>query len=180
MLDDNLLIWRFKHGSDDALRRIYEKYKNDLLALAVSLSNDVGVGEDAVHDVFVSLAEMGARLELRGSLKSYLSTCVANRVRRLKCVERRCMNGQDNTAVFRQDSKGPDEVTISAERLQRVGDALAHLPYEQREVVLLRLHAGLTFRTIAQSQKISIHTVQSRYRYGLQKLQLILNSEAEQ
>jgi len=180
MLADNLLMWRFKHGSDDALRRIYEKYKNDLLALAVSLSNDVGVGEDAVHDVFVSLAEMRARLELRGSLKSYLSTCVANRVRRLKCVERRHMNGQDKAAVFRQDSKGPEEVTMSAEKLQRVGDALTQLPYEQREVILLRLHAGLTFRTIAQSQNMSIQTVQSRYRYGLQKLQLILNSEAEQ
>jgi RNA polymerase sigma-70 factor (ECF subfamily) len=180
MLDDNLLIWRFKHGSDDALRRIYEKYKNDLLALAVSLSNDAGAGEDAVHDVFVSLAQMGARLELRGSLKSYLSTCVANRVRRLKCVERRCMNGQDKAAVFRQDSEGPEEVTMSAEKLQRVGDALVQLPYEQREVILLRLHAGLTFRTIAKSQNMSIHTVQSRYRYGLQKLQLMLNSEAEQ
>ena len=180
MLEDSLLIWRFKHGSDDALCRIYEKYKNDLLALAVSLSNDVSVGEDAVHDVFVSLAEMGARLELRGSLKSYLSTCVANRVRRLKRVERRFMNGQDKTAIFRQDSHRPDEVTMSAETLQRVGDAVAQLPYEQREVILLRLHAGLTFGTIAKSQKISIHTVQSRYRYGLQKLQSMLNSEAEQ
>jgi len=180
MLDDNLLIWRFKHGSDDALRRIYEKYKNDLLGLAVSLSNDVSTGEDAVHDVFVSFAQMGARLELRGSLRSYLSTCVANRVRKLKCVERRRMNGQDKAGVFRQDSDGPEEATLSAEKVQRVGDALAQLPYEQREVVLLRLHAGLTFRTIAKSQNMSIHTVQSRYRYGLQKLQLMLNSEAEQ
>ena len=179
MFEDRLLIWRFKHGSGDALRRIYEKYKNDLLALAVSLSNDVGVGEDAVHDVFVSLAEMGARLELRGSLKSYLSTCVANRVRRLKGVERRRRNGPDRATLPRQDSKGPEEVTLSAEKLQRVGDALAKLPYEQREVVLLRLHAGLTFRTIATAQNMSIHTVQSRYRYGLQKLQVMLNSETE-
>jgi RNA polymerase sigma-70 factor (ECF subfamily) len=179
MLEDSVLIWRFKHGSDDALRRIYEKYKNDLLALAVSLSNDVGVGEDAVHDAFVSLAEMGARLELRGNLKSYLSTCVANRVRRLNRVASRRMDGQNEAAVFRHDSKGPDEVAMAAEKLQRVGDALMQLPYEQREVILLRLHAGLTFRTIAKSQKISIHTVQSRYRYGLEKLQLILNSEAD-
>jgi RNA polymerase sigma factor (sigma-70 family) len=180
MLEDSLLIWRLKHGSDDALRRIYEKYKNDLLALAVSLSNDVGVGEDAVHDVFVSLAEMGARLELRGSLKSYLSTCVANRARRLKCVARRCMTGQDKADVPRWDLNGPEEATMSAERLRRVGDALAQLPDEQREVVLLHLHAGLTFRAIAKSDNMSIHTVQSRYRYGLQKLQAMLNSEAEQ
>jgi RNA polymerase sigma factor (sigma-70 family) len=180
MLEDSLLIWRLKHGSDDALRRIYEKYKNDLLALAISLSNDVGVGEDAVHDVFVSLAQMGGRFELRGSLKSYLSTCVANRARRLKCVARRRMTGQDRADVPRWDLNGPEETTMSAEELQRVSDALAQLPYEQREVVLLHLHAGLTFRAIARSDNMSIHTVQSRYRYGLQKLQAMLNSEAEQ
>jgi len=179
MLEDKLLIWKFKHGSDDALLGIYEKYKNDLLALAVSLSNDVSVGEDAVHDVFVSFAQIGARLSLRGSLKSYLSTCVANRVRRLKRLEQRRMNGQDKADIFRQDSKGPDEVTMSVEKLQRVADALTQLPYDQREVILLRLHGGLTFRTIAKSQKMSIHTVQSRYRYGLQKLQSILNCEVE-
>jgi hypothetical protein len=33
MLEDKWLIWKFNHGSEDALRRIYEKYKNDLLAL---------------------------------------------------------------------------------------------------------------------------------------------------
>jgi RNA polymerase sigma factor (sigma-70 family) len=179
MLEDRLLIWRLKHGSDGALRRIYEKYKNDLLALAVSLSNDVGVGEDAVHDVFVSLAQMGARLELKGSLKSYLSTCVANRARRLKGVARRRITEQDRADVPRWDVNGPEEVVLSAEERQRVGGALVQLPDEQREVVLLHLHAGLTFRAIAKAGNLSIHTVQSRYRYGLQKLQVLLNSEAE-
>ena len=93
MLEDRLLVWRYRRGNRDALRRIYEKYKNNLLALAVSLSNDVSLGEDAVHDVFVSFAQMGARLELRGSLKSYLSTCVANRVGRLKRAESQRANG---------------------------------------------------------------------------------------
>jgi len=180
MLEDSWLIWRLKHGNDNALRRIYEKYKNDLLALAVSLSDDVGVGEDAVHDVFVSLAQMGARLELRGSLKSYLSTCVANRARRLKGVARRRITGQERADVPHWDSNGPEEATMSAEKRQRVGEALAQLPDEQREVVLLHLHAGLTFRAIAKADHLSIHTVQSRYRYGLQKLQVLLNSEAAQ
>jgi len=179
MLEDKLLIWKLKRGSSDALRRIYEKYKNDLLALAVSLSNDMSLGEDVVHDVFVSFAEMGARLGLRGSLKSYLSTCIANRVRGLKRTERRRANGCDRRDIFRQDSKRPDELAMSVEELHRVRDALMQLPYEQREVILLRLHSGLTFRRIAKSQGMSISTVQGRYRYGLQKLQSILNSEVQ-
>jgi RNA polymerase sigma factor (sigma-70 family) len=181
MLEDKLLIWKIKHGSSDALRRIYDKYKNDLLALAVSLSNsnDVSLSEDVVHDVFVSFAQRAVRLELRGSLKSYLSTCVANRVRELGRLERRRANRHDKAAIFRQDSERPDELAMSVEELHRVGDALIQLPYEQREVILLRLHSGLTFRGIAKSQGTSISTVQGRYRYGLQKLQSMLNSEVQ-
>jgi DNA-directed RNA polymerase specialized sigma24 family protein len=46
MVEDKLLIWKFKLGNRDALRRIYEKYKNDLLKLAVALLNDVNTAED--------------------------------------------------------------------------------------------------------------------------------------
>ncbi len=177
MVEDRLLVWRYRHGSKDALCRIYEKYKNNLLALAVSLSNDVSLGEDAVHDVFVSFAQTAARLELRGSLKSYLSTCVANRVGKLKRIESLRVNGQVEADVVRRHLSRPDELAMSVEAFHRVDDALAQLPYEQREVILLHLHSGLTFREIARSLKMSIHTVQSRYRYGLQKLKSKLNSE---
>ena len=57
--------------------------------------------------------------------------------------------------------------------------ALTELPYEQREAVLLHLQAGLKFREIANVQRISAKTAESRYRYGLNKLRSMLNSEAE-
>jgi len=97
MLEDKVLVRRFKSGDEAALERIYEKYKNELLALAVSLMNDITAAEDAVHDVFVSLAQSVARPCRIKNLKKYLMTSVANRVRNqqrykqrtLACVERR-------------------------------------------------------------------------------------------
>ena len=56
MLEDKLLIWKFKGGSSDALRRIFLKYRGNLLKLAVTLLGDVHTAEDVVHDVFVNLA----------------------------------------------------------------------------------------------------------------------------
>ncbi len=58
MLEDRLLVFRFRLGDRDALRLLYEKYKNDLLKLAVVLVNDVGLAEDAVQDVFTNLIEL--------------------------------------------------------------------------------------------------------------------------
>ena len=71
MLEDKLLILKLKHGSADALRQIYEKYKDDLLALAISLSNDRAIAEDTLHDVFISFAQYIGKIRLRTSLKSY-------------------------------------------------------------------------------------------------------------
>jgi RNA polymerase sigma factor (sigma-70 family) len=57
--------------------------------------------------------------------------------------------------------------------------ALNQIPYEQRETVILHLKAGMKFREIARLQGASISTVHGRYRYGLNKLRSLLNSEVE-
>ncbi len=179
MLEDKLLLWKFKRGNSDVLRRIYEKYKKDLLALAISLSNDRVVAEDFVHDVFVSFAQFAEKLQLRTSLKSYLSSCIANRVRNLKREKAQQTIRLDEAETIRSDSNGPERLAIASEELHRIEVAMAQLPYEQREVIILHLQGGMKFRAIARSQGISINTIQSRYRYGLNKLRSLLNGEVE-
>jgi RNA polymerase sigma-70 factor (ECF subfamily) len=179
MLEDKLLIWKLKYGNRDALRRIYEKYKNDLLALAVALSNDKSFAEDAVHDVFVSFAQFSENLQLKRSLKSYLSTCIANRVRDLNRAKLQRSIQLDEAEVVRADSNTPAQLAISTEEAQQIRYAMAQLPYEQREIIILHLQAGMTFKAIAGAMDISINTVQSRYRYGLNKLQSALDGEVK-
>ncbi len=177
MLEDKLLLWKFKHGSSDALRRIYEKYKNDLLGLAIVLSNDASTAQDAVHDVFVSFAQFAGKLKLRTSLKSYLSTSVANRLRNISKQKHQQNVQLDRAEFISSNSDGPMRLAMSAEEKQQVSNALAQLPYEQREVIILHLAEDMKFRTIADSQNVSINTIQSRYRYGLDKLRTLLDSE---
>jgi len=179
MLEDKLLVWKLKYGSRDALRRIYEKYKDDLLALAIALSNDKSVAEDAVHDVFVSFAQFAGKLQLRRSLKSYLSACIANRVRDLNRAKPRRTAQLDEAEVVRADSNTPDRLVMSTEESWQIRNALARLPYEQREVIILHLQDEMTFKAIAGSMDVSINTIQSRYRYGLDKLQSVLDGEVK-
>ena len=68
---------------------------------------------------------------------------------------------------------------IHDEDLGRLVDALVTLPYEQREVIVLHLQGDLTFREIAVVQGMSINTVRSRYRYGIDSLRSMLNGEVE-
>ena len=69
---------------------------------------------------------------------------------------------------------------VESEQSGRLDQLLACLPYEQREVVILHLHQEMSFREIARAMDVSINTVQSRYRYGLNKLRVILNGEVSE
>jgi len=178
MVEDKLLIWKFKCGNRDALRRIYEKYKNDLLKLAVVLVNDVETAEDVVQDVFVNFAQSAAKIRLGGNLKSFLATCVANRIRnRKRDRQKHKTSGLDNLDCIISDLSRPEQWVILSEQLQILSGAMAQLPDEQREVIALYMQGDMTFRQIAGVQNASINTVQGRYRYGLNKLRTLLNSE---
>jgi len=180
MIEDKLLIWRFKGGRPDALRRIYEKYKNDLLKLAVALANDTHTAEDAVQAVFVKLAQSAAYIRLNGSLKSYLTTCVANDMRnRIRDRQRHEILGLDYSETLICPAPRPDQWIVLSEELRQLSQALVQIPYEQREVVILHLQGEMSFRRIAQLQDTSINTVQGRYRYGMTKLRTLLNSEVQ-
>lgn len=178
MVEDRLLIWKFKLGNRDALRRIYEKYKNDLLKLAVALTNDVNTAEDVVQDVFVAFAKSAAKIQTRGNLKKYLVTCVANRIRNRKRDQQRHETSSINDSDYIiSDLQRPEQWAILSEELELLSNAMAQIPYEQREVVTLYMQGGMTFRQIAKIQNASVNTIQGRYRYGLKKLRSILNSE---
>ena len=180
MLEDKLLLLKLKRGNADALRRIYEKYKDELLALAIALSNDRAAAEDALHDVFVSFAQYADRLQLRTSLKSYLSSCIANRVRNLNRAKALRTAQLSRAEAVSSGREGPDRLATSAELSRQVDRAMEQVPYEQREVIILHLQSGMRFKAIAQSQGVSINTVQSRYRYGLDKLRMLLNGTVEE
>jgi RNA polymerase sigma factor (sigma-70 family) len=179
MIEDELLKWRFKLGSRDALQRIYEKYLNQLLTLAMALLNDAAAAEDVVHDVFVSFTESAEGFKLKGNLRSYLTTCVFNRSRDRIRTNQRKPSPLDETESISSDSDEPIQAIICSEQAQRLNLAIAQLPDEQQQVIVLRLKGQMKFKDIARLQGASINTIQGRYRYGLNKLQSILNSEVE-
>lgn len=174
--DDKKLIRQFNEGSKDALCQIYQRYKKDMYGLAISLLNDANTAEDIVHDVFVRFAQKSGSFHLTGALKSYLLTAVTNRARdifRLKS----CKNvALENSTPIPQTDYCPEQYAIETEEYIELQRTLSHLPYEQREVILMHLHHDMTFQEIASAQNISINTAQSRYRYGMEKLDVIFRS----
>ena len=178
MLEDMLLIWKFNRGDRQCLAPIYEKYKHDLVTLAAVLLTDVSTAEDVVHDVFVSFIRSAGDFRLTGSLRGYLATCVANNARNKNRMLQR-HKGTDIEQIDEPspDSASPDTNLITDEQQRCLIWAIGQIPYEQREVLVLRVYEGMRFRTIARQQGVSINTVQGRYRYALDRLRSLLNGK---
>lgn len=177
MEDDKDLVARIRSGDLDGLRVIYEKHKDDLLTVACCLTGERASGEDVLHDVIVKFAAEGAGLDVRLNVRGYLMACVANRSRDV--VRRRRPQPLGPAQIEGLEARTPDpaEGLCDSEESHRLLRALSVLPCEQREVIVLHLNAGMTFKEVARHQGVSINTVQSRYRYGLDKLRSELDVE---
>ncbi len=178
MLEDRLLVWKLRRGDRNALRRIYEKYREDLLRIAAGLLIAKVDAEDVVQDVFTAFVDSSNKFTLTGSLRGYLATCVANKARNLNRTKfRQHTVSLDDIEPTVSNFKRPDQWIIYNEEFQQISNAMAQLPYEQREAVVLRLQAAMKLKEIAELQGTSVKTTLSRYRYGLDKLRSILNGE---
>ena len=180
MIEDRLLILRFRRGRPEALRRVYDKYKVELLRLAVVLTGNVHTAEDIVHDVFVGFAQSAPRIKLTGSLRSYLITSVINRVRNYR-RDSRCRGETtlDHAESCVSSERGPRQWVALSEELAFLSEALRQLPDEQREVVCFHIETGMPLQRIAALQKVSLNTVKGRYRYGMEKLRALLNGKVQ-
>ena len=152
-----------------------------MLKLATVLLGDGNTAEDIVHDVFVAFAGSAERIKLTGSLRSYLTTSVVNRVR-----NHRRNNGRHGGISLEDASlpplggPGPAQWAILSEQLALLVEAMQQLPYEQREVICLRMEMGMSFRGIAAVQRVPLNTAKGRYRYAMERLRSLLNSEVRQ
>ena len=177
MLEDKLLIWKFKRGSGEALRRIYEKYNIYLVSVATALLNDINTAEDVVHDFFISFVRLADKLNVNGNFKAYLATCVANLARDRIRKRRREPVSINNVDTIEPGTTEPGFLAIQNEESIRLNTALSQLPYQQREVIVLHLQGNMKFTQISKLHNTSVNTIRSQYRYGLNKLRVLLNSE---
>ncbi|MHC4517684.1 MAG: RNA polymerase sigma factor [Planctomycetota bacterium] len=178
-MEDRFLVFQCKRGCRKSFARIYEKYKHDLVRLAVALLNDAGAAEDVVHDVFVQFAQGLEGFRLTGSLKGYLMTCVANRARNCNRAQRAGVRASIGSIGCREVSPSPVERIECSEQMLRLADALEKLSYDQREVTALHLYGQMSFRAIGKRLKIPVSTTKSRYQHGLITLRRLVDREVD-
>ena len=174
-----LLMDRMAAGDDAALGEIYDRFAPYVYGLAKRLTSNSGAAEEVVQDVFVGLWERpGAFDPGRGSLRSYIGVIAHRRavdwIRREQSAHRPQASDAD---VRAPEPTAVDDVATARVVAQRVRQAVASLPAEQREAVHLAYFDGHTYREVASLLGIPEGTAKSRLRLGLAKLSDDLRSE---
>ena len=171
-LDDGLLLSRYREGDLDAAAALYDRHCRGLYLYARSLTGDAARSEDVAHEAFVRLLERDP-LRPPDSVQAFLYAIVRNLIRddlRKIAVRRK------TDPLLLERRAGTWQGPCSEEE---VVAAVQDLPSEQREVVVLKIYAGLTFAEIAEVGGLSLATAASRYRYALEKLAETLSKERE-
>lgn len=142
------------------LQQFYAENRQGLFTYALSLTGNRAAAEDAVHSAILRLLR---RPWLPRELRPYAYRCVRN-----SAIDewRRRQPRDDEQTIFAAETPDP----ALTEHLTML---LAQLAGDEREVIVLKVYDGLTFREIAAVKRCSLNTVASQYRRGMEKLRAL-------
>jgi RNA polymerase sigma-70 factor (ECF subfamily) len=178
-VEDRELVARLAAGDAAALAEMHDRYSRLVFGLARRVLGDDTMAEDVTQEVFVSVWQQPERFDpTRGSLRSWLGLLAHRRaVDRVRAEVRRAKGEHqlDPTEPVTTDAENEVDVQLARAWLAgRVQEALAKLPDEQREAVVLAYYGGRTYRQVAVELDIPEGTAKSRLRLALAKLDELL------
>jgi len=149
----------------------FDRYQAALMLLARQHLASPQEAQDAVQEGFIRFWQSRHRAKDR---TAYLFSCVRSAavVARRSGSSRRVR--EQAVASEAPQLAGPPELE---DRRKLLESAMATLPAEQREVVVLKTWSALTFGQIAEILHLPANTVASRYRYAIERLKTLISSE---
>jgi RNA polymerase sigma-70 factor (ECF subfamily) len=174
-LSDQELIQLFKNGDTNALEDLINRHKQRIFTSIFILIKDKSLAEDIFQDVFIKIIDTlrsGSYTDegkfLPWALRIAHNMCVDHfrKVKRGPAV----LNNSEEYDIFETldlSEEGAEGQIVNAERNETLRKLLDSLPQDQREVIVLRHFANLSFKEIAEKTNCSINTALGRMRYGL-------------
>lgn len=175
------LIRAFQEGDTDSFDVLVTRYKDRIFSSILFFVKDSYLAEDLFQDVFIKIidtlknkryTEEGKFLPWALRIAHNLCVDYFRKVKRAPAIK--TSDNQDIFEVIQIAEEGPDTKLMRAQSHERVRLMLDLLPEEQREIIVLRHYANLSFKEIAQITNCSINTALGRMRYGLINLRKMM------
>lgn len=175
------LIRSFQAGDTEAFDVLVTRYKDRIYSSILFFVKDTYLAEDLFQDVFIKIidtlknkryTEEGKFLPWALRIAHNLCVDYFRKVKRTPAIK--TSDDQDIFEVINVTQEAPDKKLMRGESHDKVRRMLDLLPEEQREIIVLRHYANLSFKEIAEITNCSINTALGRMRYGLINLRKMM------
>lgn len=173
-ISDQNLIKLYLDGNERAFEELLQRHKSKIYTTIYMFVKDEHQAEDIFQEVFIKIIDTLRRGKynhegkfVQWAVRIAYNLCVDN-FRRSK--RRSIINTTENFDIFDVISSSKDsheDTIIKSQSHQKLRSLIDALPTEQREVIILRHYADMSFKEISQVTRVSINTALGRMRYAL-------------
>jgi RNA polymerase sigma-70 factor (ECF subfamily) len=167
------LLERVANGDRLAFGELYDRMLPRVMGLAIRVLRDIGQAEEVTQEVFLEVWQQASRFDVeRGSAVGWVLRKTHGRaVDRVRSSEARF--ARDRRIGTRDVLEPVDDLAEVVElriASERVGLALGHLPFAQRQAVTLAHLSGYSHTEVAEILRVPVGTVKTRIRAGIGRL----------
>lgn len=179
IIPDNELIHLYQNGNEDAFSQLLERYKKKVYGYILNVVRDRAIAEDIFQETFFKVIRTLKKKQYNDEGK-FIQWVI--RISHNLIIDNFRQNGKISTVskmikpdgkvvdvfdVVKVEQHSPEESIVKKQILQDIRKLVEHLPFEQREVVVLRHYYDLSFKEIADMTNVSINTALGRMRYAI-------------
>jgi RNA polymerase sigma factor (sigma-70 family) len=181
---DQQLVHLYMEGDFDAITTLVNRYKDRIYTSIYLLVKDKYLAEDLFQDVFIRVNDTlrAGRYTNEGkflpwTLRIAHNLCVDHfrKVKRIPTIK--TSDEYDIFEVLNFSDANAEGKMMQDQTNDKIRQMIDMLPEDQREVIILRHYADLSFKEIAELTKCNINTALGRMRYGLINLRRMMNEK---
>ena len=180
IIGDNELVKSYIAGDENSLSELVNRYKDRVYTAIYIFVKDELLAEDIFQDTFIKVIENLRRGNYYedGKFLPWVMRIAHNLcVDHYRKTKRNPSEGQDVFNFLRFAEDTPHDAIARIEASQKVRTLIEALPSEQKEVIMLRHYADLSFKEIADITQVSINTALGRMRYALINIRKMISEQ---
>ena len=174
MIHDQELINRYVNGDEAAFETLLSRYKAKIYTSIYLFVKDRALAEDIFQEVFIKIIDTLRKGKynhegkfVQWAMRISYNMCVDYHRRNKRRAHINPSEDFDIFEILRVGNDGADTTMMRSETHNHIRRLVDSLPPEQREVVILRHYADMSFKEIASLTRVSINTALGRMRYAL-------------
>ncbi len=181
---DNELLQRYINGDENALASLLKNHRRKIFSFIMMRVKERALAEDIFQDTFFKAIESlkAGKYNEEGKFLPWVmmianNLCMDHFRRKKRMPTIVDSDGKDILNVLRFAEESKEDVVIREQNSKQIREMIELLPFDQKEVLILRHYADLSFKEIADMTGTNINTALGRMRYALLNLRKMIGEK---